>query len=265
MLDGTDKPVALIEAKKLGEQLVSHCIQIVNYANLSGVPYAGLTDGNHWELYKVFDPAPIDDRLLLNISIADRPAHEVALNLLLLWRPNLASGEPVEANEPVLAMPTESVTLRPVAGPEVEKPPAATLEQAPEPSPMGGGSVLLSELTYPNGQNPGAPEAIRFPDESTYKVEFWKQLLHHTIRWLWLNKLLTEDDIPVTSSRGTHLVDTTGERPSGILLRRPKPIAGTPLVLDGKLTTHEAVNLAKVLLRECGVSLAHVQLQFGED
>ena len=74
LLDGTDKPVALVEAKKLGEQLASHRMQIVNYANLSGVPYAGLTDGNQWELYKVFDPAPIEDRLLLNISIADRPA-----------------------------------------------------------------------------------------------------------------------------------------------------------------------------------------------
>lgn len=118
LLDGAGKPVALVEAKRLGEQLVSHRMQIVNYANLSGVPYAGLTDGNHWELYKVFDPAPIEDRLLLDISIAESPAHEAALKLLLLWQPNLASGEPV------LATVTEPATPQPVAEPEIERPPA---------------------------------------------------------------------------------------------------------------------------------------------
>ena len=42
LLDGAGKPVALVEAKRLGEPLVSHRMQIVNYANLSGVPYARL-------------------------------------------------------------------------------------------------------------------------------------------------------------------------------------------------------------------------------
>ena len=152
LLDGTDKPVALVEAKRLGEQLVSHRMQIVNYANLSGVPYAGLTDGNHWELYKVFDPAPIEDRLLLNLSIADRPAHEVALKLLLLWQPNLASGQPVAANEPVLTTVTEPVTAQPVAEPEIERPPAPPPEQAPEPPPATAGWVPLSESPSPTGE-----------------------------------------------------------------------------------------------------------------
>ncbi len=46
-----DKPAAFIEAKKLGESLVKHQEQMVRYANMAGVPYAGLTDGNHWEFY----------------------------------------------------------------------------------------------------------------------------------------------------------------------------------------------------------------------
>ena len=81
LLDAAGKPVAVIEAKRLGESLASHQIQFISYANQAGVPYAGLTDGNHWELYEMFsdDPAPIEDRLLLNLSIAGRPAHEVAL------------------------------------------------------------------------------------------------------------------------------------------------------------------------------------------
>ena len=52
LLGGTGKPVAFVEAKRLGNRLASHRMQIVNYANLSGVPYAGLTDGNQWEFYR---------------------------------------------------------------------------------------------------------------------------------------------------------------------------------------------------------------------
>ena len=134
-------------------------MQIVNYANLSGVPYAGLTDGNHWELYKVFDPAPIEDRLLLNMSIADRPAHEVALKLLLLWQPNLASGQPVAANEPVLTTVTEPVTPQPVAEPEIERPPAPPPEQAPEPPPAAGLGAAVRGVSA-TGKNPSGSSQV---------------------------------------------------------------------------------------------------------
>ena len=142
LLGATGKPVAFVEAKKLGESLASHQMQIVNYANRAGVLYAGLTDGNHWELYKVFDPAPIEDRLLLNVSIADRPAHELALQLLLLWRPNLAAGQPVMANEPVLAAVTEPVTAQPVVEPEVE----VLITSPPVPIDDGDSFVAIADL-----------------------------------------------------------------------------------------------------------------------
>ena len=87
------KPAATLEAKKLGETLASHRMQMLNYANMSGIEYAGLTDGNHWELYRVFQPGPLEERRILDVSIADDPAYASALKLLLLWRPNLASGQ----------------------------------------------------------------------------------------------------------------------------------------------------------------------------
>ena len=261
LLDGTSEPVALVEAKRLDESLASHRMQIVNYANLSGVPYAGLTDGNHWELYKVFDPAPIEDRLLLNLSIADRPAHEVALKLLLLWQPNLASGEPVAANEPVLATVTEPVTPQLVAEPEIEKPPALPPEQAPEPAPAGAGWVPLSELSPVTGKPP--PAAIWFPNGSTREVKSWGQLPASIAGWLWSNGSLTMSNIPVKYGR-SHIVNTDGKQPSGKPFIRPRSIAGTPLVLEANLSGEAAVNRSKKLLEECGVNLAGVQLQVGE-
>ncbi len=116
------QPDAFIEAKKLGEDLQPHREQMTRYSNMAGVKYAGLTDGDRWELYEVFKQASLDERRILNISILSDPPHECALKLLLLWRPNLASGSPVPANEPGLGRGTpdkpeqptgETVSVRP--------------------------------------------------------------------------------------------------------------------------------------------------------
>ena len=80
------EPAATLEAKRLGESLVAHRMQMLNYANILGIAYAGLTDGNHWELYKVFEPGRLEDRRIVDVSIAEAPAHVSALKLLLLWR-----------------------------------------------------------------------------------------------------------------------------------------------------------------------------------
>ena len=92
-----------LEAKKLDETLHSHRDQMLTYANSAGVRYAGLTDGNHWELYDVFKPVPLAQKQILDIAVAstDMSANKLALHLLLLWRPNIALGTPVEANEPI--------------------------------------------------------------------------------------------------------------------------------------------------------------------
>ena len=234
-------------------------MQIVNYANRAGVLYAGLTDGNHWELYKVFDPAPIDDRLLLNMSITDRPAHEVALRLLLIWQPNLASGQPVAANEPVLAAVPESVTTQPVVEPEIERPTPPTPAPAPDPPPTTTGWVLLSEFSTAGGVK--SPKAISFPDGSTRELKFWWQLSEAVIKWLWLNRSLT---IPVELSEARDLVNKDGKHPTGKPFEQPHRIDGTPLTLEGKYSREVFVRQAKRLLQECGVDLAEVQLQFGE-
>ena len=103
LLSDDGKPAALVEAKKLGEVLETHRMQMLNYSNASGVGYAGLTDGNHWELYEVFRKGTLDERRILELSITATPAYRCALQLLLLWRPNLASGEPVSASEPIFS------------------------------------------------------------------------------------------------------------------------------------------------------------------
>ena len=268
LLDGTATPVAFVEAKHLGISLASHREQIVRYAVLSGVPYAGLTDGDHWELYRVFNPSPFDrssfeDRLLLDISVAESPAHEAALKLLLLWQPNLAAGQPVAANEPILTTVTKPAVLQPVDKPENARPPAPPPEQPSEPPPTGAGWAPLSELSSATGKP--SPTAIWFPDGNTREVQFWWELPASVAGWLWSQGLLTASNVPVKWSERTHIANTDGKQPSGKPFIRPQPIAGTPLILEANMSGEAAVNRAKKLLQEYGVSLAEVQLQVAED
>ena len=151
LLGGAGKPSAIIEAKRLGESLANHRGQMVNYANMSGIPYAGLTDGNIWEFYDVFDRKPLEERRLLHVSIANDAAHECALKLLLLWRANLASGQPIQPSTPVLA---DSAELQPPPSPP------APSSSKPVSPPSSEGWIALTEFDTTAGAQ--APEAIRF-------------------------------------------------------------------------------------------------------
>ena len=96
-------PTAMVEAKQLNHPLNDdERVQILSYANARGIRYAAVTDDNIWELYEVFKYTSLEDRRLLNVEITSAPAHQLALQLLLLWRPNLASGVPVPVQQPVL-------------------------------------------------------------------------------------------------------------------------------------------------------------------
>ena len=103
--DGRTK--VTVEAKRLGESLASHRMQMLNYANAAGIDYTALTDGNRWELYDVFAKRPLDERRILDIAI-DRGSSsgaDLAISLLLLWRPNLELEQPATPEARILGTP----------------------------------------------------------------------------------------------------------------------------------------------------------------
>ena len=105
------RPVSLLEAKRLGENLTSGIGQALNYCNEQGINYMLVSDGDVWVMYEVFRQAPIEDRRMVSLSLQKDSAREAVLKLLLLWRPNLESGQPVAANPPVLAtLPSIPIT-----------------------------------------------------------------------------------------------------------------------------------------------------------
>ena len=95
-----NQPTAVIEAKRLGSILENHLEQAVGYCIQQGIAYSGVTDGNRWQVYRTFEPVPLAEKLVLDVSIANAPTHESALKLLLavLASQRLASGSLIPPN-----------------------------------------------------------------------------------------------------------------------------------------------------------------------
>ena len=251
-------PAAIVEAKRLGHALSDdERMQMLNYANARGVRYAVVTDGNVWELYEVFKQAPLEDRRLLNLRVTNTPAHELALRLLLLWRPNLVSGQPLSANEPLigwqpappLTTPQPSVSSTPGF---IEVPQSHT--DTRQPAQEG----WVSLATYDPAAKTPAPRYIRFPDGTSKPVQKWTNLLITTGEWLGTTGALTTAAMPILSGPKEKVLDFD---PSGFTASAP--IAGTGLHLNTHGSAGNLRRKTRALLQSCNVDPATVQLQSG--
>ena len=250
LLRSDGQAAATVEAKKLGEALAFHRMQMLTYANAAGIDYAGLTDGNHWELYNVFKRGPLEERRILEVSIANTPAHESALKLLLLWRPNLESGQPVAATDTIFGEDQ---------GPPPEQP---GVGENPPPPPESPDWIALSEYSPPPGTQ--CPAAIRFWDESERTLSSWYEILTLTVEKLYAEKLLTVDDVPIQWSKKAYSVHTEPVHPTGIPFVNHKSIDGTPLFVNVYLNARRARRNAKKLLQLYGQDPAAVYLKVAQ-
>ena len=250
------QPAATLEAKKLGESLGTHRMQMLNYSNAAGIAYAGLTDGNHWELYEVFAPKPLEERRVLQLSIADTPAHQCALQLLLLWRPNLASDQPIPANEPISVSNTAFTEPHESAAPSPAPLPPAALPTS------GDGWVPFPEFNPPSRSEP--PPAMRFPDGSVQKIQRWNDMLVAVATWLHAAGRLAVGNMPVRSSSKIYIVHNQPIHPTGNQFFQYRAIADTPLVVNTHGSAVQIRKNAQTLLQHCGVSPDTVQLQVRE-
>ena len=245
------KPAATVEAKKLGGSLASHQMQMLNYANASGVEYAALTDGNHWELYSVFERVQLDERRILEVSIVGTPVHECALKLLLLWRPNLASGRPAQ-----VSTRTPGEAQRPAPTPAAPTP--AGNDGGPPLRPASPGWVTLSE--YNRKREGRRPAAVRFWDGRERAIKHVYELLTGTVEKLYSEGRLTVDHAPIPYSDTITIVHTEPIHPNGEPFGRFKRIDGTPLFAN---VSTSILRKTRRLLERYGINPAEVQLRGG--
>lgn len=249
LLNRDERPAALIEAKHFSEPLErpNHQEQVFTYALMQQVRYAGLTDGDRWILdnVSVFS----GERRILDLSIAHTSAHVCALQLLLLWRPNLASGQPVEATGSILARD-------PVPEPAVP-------QQSTNRVPRASSGIWESLVEYDPAAHNQPPSVIRFEDGSTHSVQFWYELLASAAEWLWSKEYLTPSNIPVASGPKRYIISAEPVHQSGRNFASPQSIGSLPLWISKHGNKQTMFNRTQVLLRHCHIDPATVQLQVG--
>ena len=255
-----NQPAAIVEAKRLGTLVENHLSQMVNYCIQEGIAYAGVTDGSHWQLYRTFEPVPMADKIVLDVNISNTRAYECALQLLLLWRPNLASGRPVVAEEPVLVTKPEPAATTPsdeparVPFPQTNLPPVSPTP----PSAHTDGWESFSSFAPQSGKQ---PSAIRFFDDTELTLQSWRHMMELTTRWLWSTGRLTASNAEVASSNQRFIVNTQPIHPMGNNFIDPVSVSDTPLFVEGNVNRNAAVNNTKRLLNHCNVSPDDVWLR----
>ena len=262
------QPVAVIEAKRLGSIIDNHLEQAVGYCIQQGIAYAAVTDGSHWQLYRTFEPVPLADKLVLDVRISDLPAYQCALQMFLLRRPNLASGQPMPASAPILAPlpemqpspmpPAPAPNIMPPVAPTTKPPPLLTPPSDTQP-PLGW--TALSSFAWNKDMN--TPPSIRFPDNSEYPIQRWRNLIERTASWLWSKGLLTHRNLPVPASgrSSRYVVSTEAVHQSGQPFTAQQPIDGTPLIVEVNVGGNQAIDYARTLLQHCGVNPDDVFVQ----
>lgn len=242
LLGADGKPAAVIEAKRLGTPLKNHRDQMVNYANSSGIPYACLTDGNHWELYEVFVAKHIDERCILQASIAEDAAHEAALRFLLLWQPNMASGTPIGAKGPVL----DGGHGREQTGNGSNG----------DDDPLPAGWVALASLGAMTGQ--GAPSAVRFSDGHEVAIRHWRALFAEVGMWLDRKGLIPPSITPLPQHGRGYFLNRVPESRDGRRFIRSVHLAQSGLHIQTHGSAKQLISYTVRLLEACRQEPARV-------
>ena len=218
----------------MGSVVENHLEQAVGYCIQEGIAYAGVTDGNHWQLYRTFEPVPLADKLVLDVSINSAPAHESALKLLLLWRPNLATEKPI--------------FLFSVLGPE----------------PDGPTWIPLADIKY--SKESTNPIAVKFVETQPKSINRWQDLWFETWEWLENSGCLNEGPYFLPDSRTRHLANATGKHPPNpktgkiIDFRTPRRTS-KGLYVECNDTASTLIKNTIHILEKFGYSPSDVQIQ----
>lgn len=255
LLSPDNKVVAIVEVKSLGQSLEQgrEIDQLLRYAFADGIPYGVLTNGNNWYAYDLKTFGAMQERRVLEITIADAEPYRCALQLLYLWRPNLASGQPAPANVPPRPVAVPIAPPTPAYAPP-EPPPAAAIHMADVPLP--GTWTPLARVTRASRDD--NLQAIRFPGGESRQIKSWANALVQATDWLVGNEYFSARHCPLP---GLGFVNSQPISARGITFRRYQLVSGGIYVNFNQNAGLIATNMRK-LLNHFRISPEDVGLRF---
>ncbi len=229
------KPLAVIEAKRLGTDLGDRIMQVLNYANVGGFPYMILTDGNKWEMYKVFEQATLEERLLMKLELSQQSAHKNAKQALAMRKPNLTSKKP-DFKPPKRA-------------PKRDKSPKL-------PKPLGRNWYSFdSGKWYPQYTKPSRLKIGNYVD---VEVNYWRDVIHEIVVWLVNEEKLNDNHCPIETGKWTFVSPEAMNR-DGTPFKNPRQLP-KGFILHRGLTTEEQWSGLRKMLDQLQVDTGAIQV-----
>ena len=221
--DNNQPPAVIIEAKKLGDPL-DDIVALQSLCNVAGTPYFALTDGRVWNIYATFEQAPLADRLIVEFAIGDMDAVEVCIKALALWRRSVDTGN-VRTISPILRGRQSGVVRVDPGAARDDDTPDIDPDPNPDISPPQSEWIPISEY---EPQSYERLSEIKFPDGTTKKVMYQKEIITEATRWLVSRGLLQPNNpahCPITNNT-RHLISTGDIHPNGINFESPRWVDG---------------------------------------
>ena len=239
------RPIAVVEAKSLGTPLNDdEKMQALNYANMDGIDYMAVTNGDHWQMFDVFKRGQLDDRVLMEFQLTRDEPYACALQALGLWRPNLASGKPQEAATPVLI----EKAIHAESAPTISEP---SRKKKVAESSNNGDWMPLTSLKKAIGQQP--PAYIKLPGLDTKSIKKWPEMWVSVAEYLIKTGKISAKDCPVRRKKRPeyYLLHTKPFHSTGAEFRRKKEIGKLWLNLSN---VQNVPNYCCYLLEQSGVN-----------
>ena len=236
------KPVAVVEAKRLGSDLDEVITQAFNYANPDGIDYIIVTDGDKWEMYDVFKKARLEERLLMKLELSQQLADKNAEQAWAMRKPNLTAKKPD-------FKPPKRVSKR---------------DKAPKPPklPRRNWYSLDSGKRYPPDTK---PSRLKIGDSVDVEVNFWLDVIHEVVTWLINEEKLSEQHCPILIGKRvkrTFIDRKGGVNPDGTTFEKTKPLPNGLILQRGhhNLPTWDQWSKLKELLDQFDVDKSTIEV-----
>ena len=191
---GSDKPAAIVEAKKLGESSLSDAAyQAMNYCAAHGYEYFAVTDGQRWTVYETRKQGNLQEKQTAQFDLCLESLTSVCLKALSLWRQRFVEGTPADVET--------GVVVTHMRKPFTAKEPASSASEVQMAS--SGDWILLSDLEPERGTS---PEELRLPSGEAVGATSWAELVTKLTKWLSERGHLSSANLPISTKGKTNLV-----------------------------------------------------------
>ena len=232
------KPIAVVEAKRLGSDLGDKPImQALKYAIWDSIDYIIVTDGDKWEMYEVFKKVTFKERLLVRLELSQQPAHKNAKQALAMRKPNLTAKKPV-------FKPPKRVSKR---------------AKSPKPSKSPGRKSYSfdSGKRYPPFTK---PMWLKIGNDVDKEVRAWRDVIHEVVVWLVDEGRLSISDCPILIGKWTFIDREGAVNRDGTPIKNPQKLPNGLILQRSNTTTHGQWDSLRKLLDQFNVDPSQIQV-----